>query len=195
MVVEHDGWASGQRIGAAPWRPPANIRLVKAPARAATAAANPGEHVARTAPERSYAEILQEIRVAQGVAQAVVAFQLGLGFTSRFSLTEPTQRMLYVIMLMLSVTAIALLVTPIVYRQLTFRHHREPKMAVANRCVLAGLTMLMCSVVASLLFALYVVCGVALALAVAIATFVWFVMWWFVYPMWARGRYADCPES
>ncbi|MBU3065323.1 hypothetical protein KO481_27820 [Nocardia sp. NEAU-G5] len=138
--------------------------------------------------ERSYSEILQEIRVAQGVGQAVVAFQLGLGFTSRFGALGTAQRSMYVIMLVLSVTSIALLVAPILYRQLTFRHQPVNPTIAASRCVLAGMAMLMCSIVASLLFALFVVCSVRLAVAVGVVAFAWFVICWFAYPMWARSR-------
>jgi hypothetical protein len=158
---------------------------------------NPEHHITSAAPADSgksygsYPEVLQEIRVAQGLAQALVAFQLSLGFTNRFSTLMHSQRVLYVASLVLSLTGIALLVTPIVFRKIMSGHERHNKSGSAGIYMLAGLGMLMCSTIGSLLFALYVVFDFQLAFTIAFAIFIWFVMWWFVYPIWMKIRHVQ----
>jgi Family of unknown function (DUF6328) len=143
-------------------------------------------------PARAYAEILQEIRVAQTGSQVLLGFLLSLGFTERFSTLNHTQQSLYVGALGLSVAATALLVAPTAFRQLNFRWQTDHMAnAAANRFVLSGLTMLMCAIIGSLLFALSSVFGFGLGATVAVGALVWFVSWWYVFPFWSRLRHSS----
>jgi hypothetical protein len=146
-------------------------------------------------PSRAYAEILQEIRIAQTGSQVLLGFLLSLGFTERFQLLAPSQKLLYVAVLSLSVAATALLVAPAAFRQLNFRCQIDHLAnTTANRFVLCGLALLMCAIIGSLLFALSAVLGFGLASTVALGALVWFVAWWYVFPFWSRTRHAPVAE-
>jgi uncharacterized protein DUF6328 len=151
-------------------------------------------------PSRAYAEILQEIRIAQTGAQVLLGFLLSLGFTERFATLGRPQQTLYVVVLSLAVAATALLVAPTAFRQLNFRRQMDHLAnTTANRFVLSGLMLMMCAIIGSLLFALSAVLGFRMASAVALGALVWFVAWWYVFPFWSRARHAatvtDRPEQ
>ena len=180
--VEHGGSGSGSGSGSA-----------SASAGGSGSGSGSGSGQGRPAgsrrPTRAYAEILQEIRVAQTGSQVLLGFLLSLGFTERFSVLDRSQHSLYVGVLGLSVAATALLVAPTAFRQLTFRSHTDHMAsASANRFVLSGLTLLMCAIIGSLLFALSSVFDFGLAAMVAVAALVWFVAWWYVFPFWSTAR-------
>jgi Family of unknown function (DUF6328) len=142
-------------------------------------------------PSRVYAEILQEIRIAQTGSQVLLGFLLSLGFTERFSMLDRPQETLYVGALSLNVAATALLVAPTAFRQLTFRSRMEHQTSTAaNRLVMSGLTLLMCAIIGSLLFALSAVFGFGLGVSIALGALVWFTSWWYVFPMWSRVRHG-----
>jgi Family of unknown function (DUF6328) len=150
----------------------------------------PRAHTVRR-PSRAYAEILQEIRIAQTGAQVLLGFLLSLGFTERFSTLARSQQSLYVVVLALAVAATALLVAPTAFRQLNFRRQMDHLAnTTANRFVLCGLGLMMCAIIGSLLFALSAVLGFRLASVVAVGALVWFVAWWYVFPLWSRTRHA-----
>jgi hypothetical protein len=142
-------------------------------------------------PTRAYAEILQEIRIAQTGSQVLLGFLLSLGFTPKFEgLTKPAQT-LYVVALVLAVAATALLVAPTAFRQLNFRRQMDHLAnTTANHFVLSGLMLLMCAIISSLLFALSAVLGFGVASIVALGALVWFVAWWYVFPLWSRTRHT-----
>ena len=140
---------------------------------------------------RAYAEVLQEIRIAQTGSQVLLGFLLSMGFTERFSHLNQTQLVMYVSTLTMNVAATAVLVAPTAFRQLTFHRHMERQTLVAaNRYVLSGLILLMGTIVGSLLFALSTIFGFGKAAIVAVASLLWFAIWWFGFPMWSRARHG-----
>src|SRR5262249_5589137 len=143
---------------------------------------------------RAYAEILQEIRLEKTRSQVLLGFLLSMGFTERFKDLEhdrPQLLGLYVATLILNVAATAVLVAPTAFRQLPFHRHMERQTLVAaNRYVLSGLALLMCAIVGSLLFALSAIFKpFHVASIVAVGSLLWFIIWWFVFPMWSRRRH------
>jgi hypothetical protein len=162
---------------------------------AALVAADRSEEAGRK--NRKYAELLQEIRIAQGGSQLVLAYLMSLAFTNRFPQVGHLERAFYLVALMLAVAATALLVAPTFIRNFTFRHRSEAEIADhAARCVQLGMAMLMLSIIGAVLFTLYAVFRLSFALTLAVATLVWFVAWWYLIPLWVRsgrfdGRGAD----
>jgi hypothetical protein len=145
---------------------------------------------------RPYAEVLQEIRIAQTGSQVLLGFLLSLGFTDRFDGLKDPQKALYVAALTMSVAATALLVAPTVFRQLTFRRITEHQASLAgNRCVLSGLTILMCAILGSLLLGLSSVFHFELAATITLGSFVWFTVLWFVFPAWSWARHGAATRA
>jgi hypothetical protein len=145
---------------------------------------------------RKYAELLQEIRIAQGGSQLVLAYLMSLAFTNRFPQVGHLERAFYLVALMLAVAATALLVAPTFIRNFTFRHRSEAEIADhAARCVQLGMAMLMLSIIAALLFTLYAVFKLSFAVTVALVTLAWFVSWWYLIPLWMRSGRFDGPDG
>jgi hypothetical protein len=126
--------------------------------------------------DRAYAEILQEIRVAQTGVQILFAFLLTLAFTSRFAAITEFQKHVYVLTLMLSAGATALLIAPAAFHRVVYRRRlKQHLVQAANRLALAGLVLLLLAL------------GPALVLAAG--ALIWFIAWWFIFPVCKRVRH------
>ncbi|GAA2680015.1 DUF6328 family protein [Streptomyces lunalinharesii] len=139
--------------------------------------------------DREYAELLQEIRVAQTGVQMLMAFLLAMAFTPRFEALGTFQRGLYLTALLLAAGATAMLIAPApIHRLLLNRGLREELVKLASRLAVAGLTLLMASIVTALLLIFDVVLGRGTASVLAALTLAWFAAWWYVFPMRSRSR-------
>src|SRR5215468_10988642 len=93
---------------------------------------------------RRYAEILQEVRVAQTGTQLLLAFLLTLAFTPRFGILTDFQRGVYVTSLVIGAAATALLIAPASFHRIVFhRDLRYVLVKATNRFAAAGLMLLM----------------------------------------------------
>jgi Family of unknown function (DUF6328) len=140
--------------------------------------------------DRAYGEILQEVRVAQTGVQILFAFLLTLAFTPRFRSITPFQRDIYVLTLVLSAAATALLIAPAAFHRVVYRRRlKQHLVRVANRLALSGLVLLLLAMVSALLLILDVVIGLGPAVFLAVGALAWFVTWWFILPVWSRVRH------
>ena len=141
--------------------------------------------------DRNYAEILQEVRVAQTGVQLLLAFLLTVAFTPRFATLTEFERRVYVAALVLGAAATALLIAPAAFHRLVFQRRLKRELVLASsRFALFGLTLLMLSIGSALLLILSVTLGPALAAWFTAGSLAWFALWWFVVPMWSRIRNA-----
>jgi Family of unknown function (DUF6328) len=142
--------------------------------------------------DRAYGEILQEVRVAQTGVQILFAFLLTLAFTSRFATITGFQKHIYVLTLLLSAAATALLIAPAAFHRMIYRRRlKQHLVQAANRLALSGLVLLLLAMVSALLLILDVVTGLGPALALAAGALSWFITWWFIFPAWKRLRHQD----
>ncbi len=140
--------------------------------------------------DRAYGEILQEVRVAQTGVQILFAFLLTLAFTSRFATITAFQKHIYVLTLMLTAGATALLIAPAAFHRLVYRRRlKQHLVRAASRLALAGLVLLLLAIVSALLLILDVVTGLGPALVLAAGALSWFIAWWFILPTWKRLRH------
>ena len=140
--------------------------------------------------DRAYGEILQEVRVAQTGVQILFAFLLTLAFTSRFASITQFQKYVYVLTLMLSAAAAALLIAPAAFHRVVYRRRLKQHLVhAASRLALAGLVLLLLAMVSALLLILDVVTGLGPAIVLAAGAMSWFIAWWFVLPAWKRLRH------
>jgi hypothetical protein len=96
--------------------------------------------------DRNYAELLQEIRVAQTGVQLLLAFLLSLAFTPKFGSLGEFDRGAFVASLVLGAAATALLIAPAPVHRLVFQHRLKRQLVhLTSGLALSGLVLLMLS--------------------------------------------------
>jgi hypothetical protein len=138
--------------------------------------------------DRNFAELLQELRVAQTGVQILFAFLLTLSFTDRFAGIDAFQRGVYVFTLVSSATTAALLIAPVAVHRLLFQRGRKRELVRAgHRLALCGLLTLVATMLAGLLLVLdVVVVGRVAAVATTAALAGVFVTLWVGLPLRLR---------
>ncbi|WP_222598496.1 DUF6328 family protein [Lentzea tibetensis] len=137
--------------------------------------------------DRSYAEILQEVRVAQTGVQLLLAFLLTLAFTPAFGQFTGFQRDLYVAGLVLGASSTALLIAPASFHRVVFRKRLKKELVRAsNRFATGGLFLLMLALATSLMLILDVVLSTPIAVWITTGLLGWFSIWWYVVPLCFR---------
>jgi hypothetical protein len=137
--------------------------------------------------DRRYNELLQELRVAQTGVQFLFAFLLTLAFTQRFPDVTQFQKWLYVVTLIETAVASALLIGPVSFHRILFRRGLKPQLvAGSNLMAQGGLVVLLLAINSAVLLILDVVLGGVVAAVLAAVTTAWFVVVWYVLPLTAR---------
>lgn len=140
--------------------------------------------------DRSYTELLQELRVAQTGVQIVLAFLLWLAFSPGFRDLASAERGLYVSGLFLGLSAAALLMAPACCHRLVHgRRLKRQLVTMANRCAVAGLSMLLAAVGCAVLLVLEPVVGFRAGSAATTLTLLWFGYLWYGVPVLMRRRH------
>src|SRR5690349_4674753 len=70
--------------------------------------------------DRNWSELLQELRVAQTGVQVLTAFLLSLPFQARFEAITSHQKVVYLIVVLLSVAATGVLISPVAVHRAVF---------------------------------------------------------------------------
>jgi hypothetical protein len=145
--------------------------------------------------DRNFNELLQELRVTQTGVQILFAFLLGLAFTPRFAALTAVDRTIYVVTLVSSAVTTALLIAPVAAHRLQFQYGRKVQLVrLVHRCLLAGLTTLLVTMVGAILLVLDVVVGAPVAGSVTGAVASGFVVLWFALPAYLRVTGARSPD-
>jgi hypothetical protein len=138
--------------------------------------------------DRNWAELLQELRVVQTGVQLLTGFLLTLPFQQRFPTLSHGQHALYLVVVMLSAFATALLIAPVALHRLLFRQHaRREQVSLAHWMALAGSAMLglaLCGVV-TLIFD--VVVGRVAGIVLGAVTFTIVSLLWAALPLRLRA--------
>jgi hypothetical protein len=141
--------------------------------------------------DRNYAEILQEVRVAQTGVQLLLAFLLTVAFTPRFVTLTGFERGVYIGALVLGAAANALLIAPAAFHRLVFQRRLKRQLVLAsNRFALFGLTLLMLSISCALLLILSVTVGPGSAVWITAGALGWFALFWYAVPLWSRAKHS-----
>jgi Family of unknown function (DUF6328) len=137
--------------------------------------------------QRNFGELLQELRVAQMGVQILFAFLLSLAFNSQFQDADTFQQTTYLVALLASAAATALLIAPVAHHRVLFRQGRKPDLVrTSHRMALGGLALLLVAMASSVLLASDVVLDRPAAILVTAVTSVWFVYLWAVIPSLRR---------
>jgi hypothetical protein len=133
--------------------------------------------------DRRFAELLQEIRVAQTGGQLLFAFLLTLPFSARFDI-DGFQLTIYILTLLASSISMALLIAPVSYHRQVFRQGRKPRLVkTASNLAQAGLAALLIALSGALFLVLDVVAGHRVAGILGGAVALLYTLLWYVLPM------------
>ncbi|GGT37458.1 DUF6328 family protein [Streptomyces kurssanovii] len=138
--------------------------------------------------DRRWADLLQELRVAQTGVQILFGFLLTVAFQPRFVDLSQTDQTIYSVTVVLGAATTGVLIGPVAFhRMLTGRRLKPQTVSWASRLTVLGLVLLLCTMASALLLILRVVLDDTIALWLVVAMVVWFVVCWFVLPAWTRA--------
>ncbi|HEX7746821.1 MAG TPA: DUF6328 family protein [Micromonosporaceae bacterium] len=141
--------------------------------------------------QRNFADLLQELRVAQTGVQILFAFLLTLPFSAQFTKVNTLQRDLYVIALLSAAAATAMIISPVAFHRALFRQGRKPELVVyAHRMATGGLCFMLVSMVSSVFLITDFLLDQAFAYLLSGATGLWFLTFWIILPG-IRHRWVD----
>jgi MFS family permease len=137
--------------------------------------------------DRNLSELIQELRVAGLGVQVLFGFLLSLPFTSQFDRLSGAQRDLYLVCVVLSATATALLIGPVAYHRLVFRRGMKERLVLyANRLAILGLAAVALAVLSAVLLVIWFVAGAASGWVVTALVGVVIATLWFAVPLASR---------
>lgn len=117
--------------------------------------------------DRNYEEMLQEVRVAQIGTQILFAFLLGIAFQQRFSQITSLQRTVYIVTLVFTAAAAALLTAPVAVHRAVFRRRRKDRLVtVTNQLQIGGMAAMAVSLLGAVLLIVDYVLGLTAALII-----------------------------
>jgi uncharacterized protein DUF6328 len=139
--------------------------------------------------DRNFADLLQELRVAQTGVQILFAFLLTLPFAARFGDIDSFERFVYVVALISAAFAAASIIAPVAFHRVVFRRGRKPQLvAAAHRFASIGLGFLLVSMAGAILLVTDFLLGRVWSLMLTAITTIWFVLLWAVLPWRTRSE-------
>lgn len=148
--------------------------------------------------DRNWGELLQELRVLQTGTQILTGFLLAIAFQSGFPQLSEGQRVMYLVLVVLSGVSAVLALAPVSLHRFLFRHHAKAQLVGFGHIVLitalATVSLLLVGVVA---FVFDVVVGAHAAWIAGGALGVLIVVAWLVVPILARrdGEHEQARED
>ncbi|WP_371614366.1 DUF6328 family protein [Streptomyces sp. NBC_00454] len=142
--------------------------------------------------DRQWQELMQEIRVAQTGVQILFGFLLTVAFTPVFAGLAEAEKTIYVVTVVLGSLATGALIGPVAFhRMVAGRRIKPDAVAWAARLTFTGLVLLLATSTAALFLVLRVATHNALVPWLVGGVLAWYVLCWFVLPLWARVRHTD----
>ncbi|MFC0506824.1 DUF6328 family protein [Micromonospora costi] len=141
--------------------------------------------------QRNFADLLQELRVAQTGVQILFAFLLTLPFSNGFTRTSGFQKDVYIVSLLSAAAATALIISPVAFHRALFRQGRKPELVrFAHRMATGGLAFMLVSMVSAVLLITDFVLDRPIAFLLTALTGLWFLSFWALLPF-ARRNWGD----
>ncbi|MER7444676.1 DUF6328 family protein [Micromonospora avicenniae] len=142
--------------------------------------------------QRNFADLLQELRVAQTGVQILFAFLLTLPFSNGFTRTTAFQKDVYVVALLAAAAATALIISPVAFHRALFRQGRKPELVrFAHRMASYGLAFMLISMVSAVLLITDFVLDRPFAFVISGLTGLWFLAFWGLLPFVRRNWGED----
>ncbi|HEX2356178.1 MAG TPA: DUF6328 family protein [Micromonosporaceae bacterium] len=144
--------------------------------------------------ERNFSDLLQELRVAQTGVQILFAFLLSMVFAARFDGADQFERVVYLVALLSSAAAAAMIIAPVAYHRVLFQQGRKRELVrSAHRMASGGLTLLVIAMVSAVLLVTDVILDRWLAVLLSAVVGAWFALLWGVLPVLRRIGGQDEP--
>jgi hypothetical protein len=138
--------------------------------------------------DRNFADLLQELRVAQTGVQILFAFLLTLPFSAGFPRVSAVQRDLYIVALLSAAAAAAMLISPVAFHRALFRQGRKPELVrYAHRMVSGGLGFLLVSMVTSIFLIVDYLLSRPIAIILGALSALWFLTFWAGIPLYKHS--------
>lgn len=164
----------------------AKIRWVPSPAQPNGGRSDPRESDDERI-NRNLTELLGELRVAIPGVQVLFAFLLTVPFSQRFARVGPFERYVYLVTLLLTAIASALLIAPSAYHRIEFRLGDRPHIViVAHRLTLAGFAFLALAMTGAVLLITRYLFSVTTTIVVVSLVFLMFATLWCLLPLGRR---------
>ena len=142
--------------------------------------------------QRNFADLLQELRVAQTGVQILFAFLLTLPFSAGFDRTTEFQRDVYILALLTAAASAAMIISPVAFHRALFRQGRKPELVrFAHRMASGGLAFMLIAMVSSVLLVTDFVLPWWVALVLSGLTGLWFLTFWVALPFSRRNWGED----
>ncbi|MFI2712849.1 DUF6328 family protein [Micromonospora sp. NPDC018662] len=141
--------------------------------------------------QRNFADLLQELRVAQTGVQILFAFLLTLPFSNGFTRTTEFQRDVYILALLTAAASAAMIISPVAFHRALFRQGRKPELVrFAHRMATGGLFFMLIAMVSSVLLVTDFVLDRPIAFLLSAVTGIWFLTFWAILPF-ARRNWGE----
>ena len=142
--------------------------------------------------QRNFADLLQELRVAQTGVQILFAFLLTLPFSAGFDRTTEFQRDVYILALLTAAASAAMIISPVAFHRALFRQGRKPELVrFAHRMATGGLFFMLIAMVSSVLLVTDFVLDRPIAFLLSALTGLWFLTFWAILPFSRRNWGED----
>jgi hypothetical protein len=138
--------------------------------------------------QRNFADLLQELRVAQTGVQILFAFLLTLPFSNGFPRATEFQKDTYVVALLAAAAATALIISPVAFHRALFRQGRKPELVrYAHSVATGGLAFMLIAMVSSVLLITDFILPRPVAFLLSGFTGLWFLTFWVALPFMRRN--------
>ncbi|MGC9541489.1 DUF6328 family protein [Streptomyces sp. UG1] len=142
--------------------------------------------------DRMWGELLQEVRVTQMGVQILFGFLLTVVFTAKYDTLTDTDQTIYIVTVVLGAAATGALIGPVsLHRLVSGRRIKPQAVAWASKMTFVGLFLLLGTMSGSLLLILRVATHDWFVPLLVAAVVVWYVLCWFLLPLWARHRAVE----
>ncbi len=137
--------------------------------------------------DRELIELLNGLRVILPGVQVLLAFLLTVPFSSGFTKTSSTDRLVYFATVLLTVAATGALTMPAAYHRIRFRQgDKEQMLRLSNTFAIVGLGLLTVAMATVVFLITNVLYGITAAIPVSVVVLVVLGVSWFAIPVFRR---------
>ncbi|GAA4961915.1 DUF6328 family protein [Actinoplanes utahensis] len=145
--------------------------------------------------DRNFADLLQELRVAQTGVQILFAFLLTLPFSSGFPQVSQFQKDVYIVALISAAFATAMIISPVAFHRALFRQGRKPELVkYAHKMATGGLAFMLIAMTSSVLLITDYLLDWKWAIPLTVITGGWFLTFWAILPF-AHREWGDDDDN